>query len=93
MMNKEANMYSVELFKKDGRVKGGWKLVSKYDTQYDNPTYVENDLLSTYSVTKYRWTIHQTYVTRTNLMSGLEFQERYDTPYYCSPSSETYWCS
>jgi len=20
-----------------------------------------------------------------------EFTERYDTPYYCSPSSETYW--
>jgi hypothetical protein len=24
-------------------------------------------------------------------MGGAEFQERYDTPYYCSPSSETYW--
>ena len=86
-------MYSVELFKKDGRVKGGWKLVAKYDTQHDNPIDVEIDLMSTYEMAKYRWTIHQTYVTRTNLMSGLEFQERYDTPYSCSPSSETYWCS
>jgi len=24
-------------------------------------------------------------------MTGAEFQERYDTPYYCSPSSETYY--
>lgn len=32
-------------------------------------------------------------VTRVNLMTGKEFQERADTPYYCSPSSETYWCS
>lgn len=32
-------------------------------------------------------------VTRINLMSGKEFQERADTPYYCSPSSETYWSS
>jgi hypothetical protein len=32
-------------------------------------------------------------VTRVNIMSGAEFQERADTPYYCSPSSETYWSS
>jgi hypothetical protein len=30
-------------------------------------------------------------VTRKNYMTGVEFQERVDTPYYCSPSSETYW--
>jgi hypothetical protein len=32
-------------------------------------------------------------VTRVNMMTGNEFQERADTPYYCSPSSETYWAS
>jgi hypothetical protein len=32
-------------------------------------------------------------VTRKNAMTGAEFQERADTPYFCSPSSETYWCS
>jgi hypothetical protein len=35
--------------------------------------------------------VFETFVTRTNMMGGAEFQERYDTPYYCSPSSETYW--
>jgi hypothetical protein len=30
-------------------------------------------------------------VTRRNAMSGKEFQEAEDTPYFCSPSSETYW--
>jgi hypothetical protein len=30
-------------------------------------------------------------VTKRNLMSGEEFQERANTPHYCSPSSETYW--
>lgn len=30
-------------------------------------------------------------VEKTNLMSGEKFMERSDTPYYCSPSSETYW--
>jgi hypothetical protein len=33
----------------------------------------------------------ETYVTKTNLMGGKEFTERYDTPHYCSPSSESYW--
>ena len=35
--------------------------------------------------------VYETYVTRKSLMNGVEFQERYDTPYYCSPSSESYW--
>ena len=32
-------------------------------------------------------------VTRTNAMTGKEFQEPINTPYSCSPSSENYWCS
>ena len=32
-----------------------------------------------------------TFVERTNLMTGKTFKESVDTPYYCSPSSETYW--
>lgn len=30
-------------------------------------------------------------VTKTNMMSGKEYQERVNTPICCSPSSETYW--
>jgi len=30
-------------------------------------------------------------VTRKNLMSGAEYQEDVNTPYFCSPASETYW--
>lgn len=30
-------------------------------------------------------------VTRVNLMSGKEYQERRDTPGYMSPSRESYW--
>ncbi len=30
-------------------------------------------------------------VTRTNLLSGEEYQESVNTPSYCSPSSEAYW--
>ena len=30
-------------------------------------------------------------VTKRNLMSGLEFEQRANTPIGCDPSSETYW--
>lgn len=30
-------------------------------------------------------------VTRTNLLSGREYQEASNTPGFCSPSSEAYW--
>lgn len=34
-----------------------------------------------------------TMIERRNIMSGEYFMERADTPYYLSPSSETYWSS
>lgn len=30
-------------------------------------------------------------VERTNMMTGEKFKESVNTPYYCSPSSETFW--
>ena len=30
-------------------------------------------------------------VERTNIMTGEKFMEPADRPYFCSPSSETYW--
>lgn len=32
-----------------------------------------------------------TLVERTNIMTGKKFQEDVDTPYFCSPASESYW--
>jgi hypothetical protein len=32
-------------------------------------------------------------VKRKNLMSGIEYEESVNTPNYCSPASEAYWCS
>tara|TARA_B100000902_G_scaffold104008_1_gene106232 strand:+ start:73 stop:399 length:327 start_codon:yes stop_codon:yes gene_type:complete len=32
-------------------------------------------------------------VKKTNMMTGKEFMEPANRPYYCSPSSETYWSS
>ena len=30
-------------------------------------------------------------VTKVNMMTGKKYMESINTPYYCSPSSETYW--
>jgi hypothetical protein len=30
-------------------------------------------------------------VERVNIMTGKSFRERMNTPYHCSPSSESYW--
>ncbi len=32
-------------------------------------------------------------VTRTNMMTGKEYEEPVNTPLCCSPSSESYWCT
>ena len=85
-------MYTVEIYKKDKRLKSGERLVSKTDYNTDNLSMLEHTVKHSIRPSRgERYEIHETYVTRKNMMSGKEFQERYDTPYYCSPSSETYW--
>ena len=82
-------MYTVEIYRKDRRVKSGERLVLKRDYATDNCSTLEKSVKDHLGKGE-RYEIHATMVTRTSLMGG-EYQERYDTPYYCSPSSETYW--
>ena len=85
-------MYTVEIYKRDKRTKKGERLVQKQDYDTDNLSMLEHSVKHTWLPSQgYRYEIHETYVTRKNMMSGAEFKERYDTPYYCSPSSESYW--
>lgn len=85
-------MYTVEIYKTDARTRSGERLVSKTDHDVTESTMLEHTVRHTYRASQgYRYEIHETLVTRTNLLSGQEFQERYDTPYYCSPSSESYF--
>ena len=82
--------YTLEVYKADKRTKEGEKLVEKIDL--GDITYGDADgILMAKEMQGYRCELHETYVTRTNLMGGAEYQERYDTPRYCSPSSEAYW--
>jgi len=84
--------YTVEVFKLDKRTKSGQRLEHKIP-------YINVDYATLYSGAAVMWPatrgfrveIHETFVTRKNLLSGVEFQERYDTPIFCTPSSESFW--
>ena len=85
-------MYTVEIYKKDARTKKGERLVSKIDYNVTELSMLEHTVKNTYrQLHGFRYEIHETMVKRTNMMGGAEYTERYDTPRYCSPSSEAYW--
>jgi hypothetical protein len=84
--------YTVEVYKADKRKKSGERLVDKMDHQVTDEGTLKRLYKESFPAREgYRFTIHETYVTRVNMMGGAEYQERYDTPRYCSPSSEAYW--
>jgi hypothetical protein len=82
--------YTLEIYKSDKRVKGGKRLINKEDFAPSTKAYI-NTVAENKRKLGFIVEVFETYVTKTNLMGGKEFTERYDTPYYCSPSSESYW--
>jgi len=82
--------YTVEIYKADRRIKEGQRLIEKRDFDPVTRDYIDTvvEKLSGKGITI---KLHETFVTKTNLMGGKEFTERYDTPYFCSPASESYW--
>tara|TARA_B100000927_G_scaffold52975_1_gene39930 strand:- start:401 stop:781 length:381 start_codon:yes stop_codon:yes gene_type:complete len=104
ILNMSDKQFTVEVYKKDKRIKKrsksvqwgnnkpGLRFVLKQD--YEGKTREELEELCRTGYPerlKFVTEIHETYVTRKNLMSGEEYRERYDRPHYCSPSSESYW--
>ena len=82
--------YTLEVFKADRRIKGGYRLVEKRDFEPVTRDYI-NTVADKLMATGFIVKIFETFVTKTNLMGGKEFTERYDTPHYCSPASESFW--
>ena len=91
--------YTIELYKKDRRIKRderygknkvGKRFVEVVDFAPVTKDYIET-IVAQYLQQGFIVDLFETYKTKTNMMSGKEYQERYDTPYFCSPSSETYW--
>jgi hypothetical protein len=82
--------YTVEIYKADRRITEGRRLIEKRDFEPVTRDYINTvvEKLKTKCITV---ELHETFVTKTNLMGGEEFTERYDTPHFCSPASESYW--
>lgn len=91
--------YTFEIFKTDKRIKkderygknkAGLRFVEVKDFAPLTRSHVEA-LAEDFRKEGLIVHVYETFITRKNMMSGKEFQERYDTPYFCSPSSESYW--
>ena len=91
--------YTVELYKSDrrirkderyGRNRVGMRFVEAVDFAPSTPDYI-NTVVADMQKRGFMVTVFETYVTRKNMISGKEYQERYDTFSYCSPSSEQFW--
>lgn len=85
--------YTLEIYKSDKRTKEGRRLYAKQDFAPSTEAYIKAVAESKRKL-GFMVEVFETYVTKKTLDVGYgsrEFQERYDTPYYCSPSSESYW--
>lgn len=91
--------YTIELYKADKRIKRderygknktGLRFVEVLDYAPSTSHFIEQ-IAKDFREAGFVAEVFETYVTKKNMMNGAEFQERYDTPYYCSPSSETFW--
>jgi hypothetical protein len=82
--------YTLEIYKTDRRTKEGRRLVAKQDFAPVTEDYI-NAVVNAKIKLGFIVEVFETFVTKTNLIGGKEFQERYDTPHFCSPASESYW--
>ena len=89
--------YTFLYHKKDLRAKDGERTV--YEMDFDiEPEFLgsiveyTNEILSSQKRFKnVRLEVIETFVTSKNYMTGEYFKERYDTPYFASPRSESFW--
>ena len=91
--------YTIEIYKADKRIKqskraggnkAGLRLVDVLDYAPSTSGFIQQ-IAKDFREAGFVAEVFETYVVKKNMMTGAEFRERYDTPYYASPSSETYW--
>ena len=70
--------YTVEIYKADRRVKAGERLVEKRDFDPVTRDYIDT-VVSDKIAQGFIVELHETFVTKTNLMGGKEFTERTTT--------------
>ena len=91
--------YTIELYKADKRIKKverysrnkvGLRFVEVRDFAPSTKDYIAS-VVDNFREGGLVVNVFETYVTRKNIKSGYEYKERYGTPSFCSPSSETFW--
>ena len=91
--------FTVEIYKADKRIKKdarygkdkkGLRFVEVIDFAPSTRDYIST-VVKRYQDDGYFAQVFETFVIKKNMMNGQEYAERYDTPHFCSPSSETYW--
>lgn len=82
--------YTLEIYKADKRTKEGRRLYAKQEFAPTTEAYI-NAVADGKRKLGFIVEVFETWVEKKNMMSGKVFLEKYDTPYYCSPSSESYW--
>jgi len=89
-MSQNTTEYTIERYKIDLRRKDGLRLLDKIDY---TPSSIESMESAIKNMEDDGFIINYfpTYTTQKNLITGELYQERYDTPSFCSPSSESFW--
>lgn len=93
------NHFTVEIYKADKRIKKdarygkdkkGLRFVEVIDFAPSTKAYIDT-VVKSYAKDGFVVEVFETWIIKKNMMNGQEYAERYDTPHFCSPSSETYW--
>jgi hypothetical protein len=89
--------YTFLYHKKDLRSKDGERTVYEVDFDIEPELlsqvvdFTNKELSSKKCFKNVRLEVIETMVTRKNYMTGEYFKERWDTPYFASASSESFW--
>ena len=91
--------YSLEIYRADKRIKkderygrntAGLRFIEVLDFAPSTRDYIDT-VVAAKRKQGFIVEVFETFVVQKNFLNGVEFKERYDTPNYCSPSSEAYY--
>jgi len=89
-MSQNTTEYTIERYTIDLRRKDGLRLIDKMDYLPSTMEHLDR-AVSLMEDDGYIINYFPTYTTEKNLLTGELYQERTDTPHFCSPSSESFW--
>ena len=79
--------YTVEVYLADARFKEGEHLINKRDLEnvtLEQASQWGPNLYKKDVSRRYRFEVHETWVTRSSLINGIPVKERYESPWWCS---------